>query len=379
MPNLNDRFDRRVLVLSTREVDRRIWNASAYEFEDTIAAVEGTAIVSPRLVGAEQGPAEKRVLGVLERHAYLSVKRTARPSPLELSGRYDLCFVRVMSPDDFDSFANLELARERSRRMVCWVEELWLRRLQYRKELRALALFDHVFVGHSSTVTPLQEIIGRPCHHLAPAVDALRFCPYPEAVPRPIDLYMMGRRTAELHRTLLAHAAKHPRFWYLYDSAKLTDFTEDGAQHRELVAGLIRRTRYFVVNRAKMNAPDQTEGQQEFGPRYFEGAAGGAILVGDAPTSGPFPSFFDWPDCMFHVSSDSSELLELIAELDADPARTERARRANVVNVLRRHDWVKRWQLILDTVDLPAAPGSVARMAELEKRAALIESASPVS
>jgi hypothetical protein len=40
---------------------------------------------------------------------------------------------------------------------------------------------------------------------------------------------------------------------------------------------------------------------------------------------------------------------------------------------------VKRWQLILDTVDLPAAPGSVARMAELEKRAALIESAPPVS
>jgi hypothetical protein len=316
---------------------------------------------------------EERVLGSLERHAGIALSRVGRHSRIEVSGRYDLCFVRAMTPDELAGFRGLSELRRQCSKMVCWIEEVWLRLLQYRKSLRLLETFDHVFVGHSGSAEPLAAIIDRPCRYLAPAVDALRFCPFPNPPPRPIDVYMMGRRSSETHRSLLGHAATRPNFWYLYDSAKPTHFVEGAAQHRELVANLIRRTRYFVVNRAKMNAPDQTEGQQEFGPRYFEGAAAGAILIGDTPDSGPFGSYFDWPDAVIREPFGSTRLVELINELDSQPERIERARRANVTNVLRRHDWMHRWQEILKAVSLPPTAVMQERRDELERRAAAAE------
>jgi hypothetical protein len=365
---------RRTLVLSLRGVSHGVQNASAYEFEDTVAELEGAEIVSAGVLGAPSA-LEERVLGSIERHAGIALKRVARHAKIEAKGRYDLCFVRAMGPSELTSFPGLVELKRQCGKMVCWIEELWIRLLQYTKTLHLLDPFDHVFVGHASSAEPLSSIIDRPCHYLSPGVDALRFCPYPNPPARSIDVYMMGRRAAETHRRLLEHSRAHPNFFYLYDSAKLANFVEGAAQHRELVANLIRRTRYFVVNRAKMNAPDQTEGQQEFGPRYFEGAAGGAILIGDTPDSGPFGEFFDWPDAVFREPFGSSRLVELVTELDAQPERIERARRANVTNVLRRHDWMYRWQEILRALNLPPTPAMTKRKEELEQRAAAVEKA----
>jgi hypothetical protein len=165
------------------------------------------------------------------------------------------------------------------------------------------------------------------------------------------------------------HARRELHFFYLYDSARAREFVEGSAQHRQLFANLIRRCRYFLVSQAKTNEPGDVQGQQEHGPRFFEGAAAGAVLVGNAPDRGPFLEQFDWTDALIREPADSKNIPEVIAELDADAERVERARRANVINALRRHDWVYRWQQVLDVVGLPATEAVLARREALEAKA----------
>ena len=56
----------------------------------------------------------------------------------------------------------------------------------------------------------------------------------------------------------------------------------DYRQHRELFANMAKRSRYFLVSPAKIDRTDETRGQVEIGHRYFEGAAAGAVMIGQA-------------------------------------------------------------------------------------------------
>ena len=42
-----------------------------------------------------------------------------------------------------------------------------------------------------------------------------------------------------------------------------------------------------------------------------------------------------------------------------------RARTLNIINALRRHDWVYRWQVVLDAAGLPHPHGVTERIARL--------------
>lgn len=366
----------RLLLPSRRALDPMVWSASAYEFEDTIAALEATEPLILDLVQPRPLPLERRIVRRLRSSAGVNVVRESRCSRVEINDQHDLFFVRVMTPNELQFLDNIKGWRDRCGKAVCWVEELWISLLKHQRMLQSLRQFDHVFLGHAETAARLEPLIDRPCSYLPWGVDALRFCPYPNPPERCIDVYAMGRRSAATHESLIEHARRELHFFYLYDSARAREFVEGPAQHRELFANLIRRCRYFLVSRAKTNEPGQVQGQQEFGPRFFEGAAAGAVLVGDAPDRGPFLEQFDWPDALIREPADSKKIPDLIAELDADPVRLDKVRRANVSNVLRRHDWVYRWQQVLDVVGLPATEALRARREALEVRAKALESSS---
>lgn len=368
---------RRTLIISRRLVEPHVSSASAYEFEDVVAEVENADLLSVALVDTRAERAVAKLSEHLQRVAGLSMTLNKAQQRTALDTDYDLLFVRVMEPGDLAVLDAVPEARKRCRVAVCWVEELWVPWLEYEKLLRPLAQFDHVFVAHAATVERLGAKIRRPCSYLPPGVDALRFFPGSNPPPRSIAVYAMGRRLPRMHAALLERARKATDFLYLCDTARVRELVDGHAQHREQLARLIARTRYFVVNRAKVNAPDTIQGQQEFGPRFFEGAAGGAILIGDAPEHGPFLSYFDWPDAMCRLPYDSPDVCNLIDSLEAQPERVEAARRENLVNTLRRHDWLYRWQLVLDTLALAPGPAATARRAELERRASAIGAAGP--
>jgi hypothetical protein len=66
---------------------------------------------------------------------------------------------------------------------------------------------------------------------------------------------------------------------------------------------------------------------------------------------------------------DSSDIDNIIKELDRDPERQDRIRRTGVTQALLRHDWVYRWEAILQAAGLEPMQGARERKNRLKRLA----------
>src|SRR4029079_5540706 len=94
--------------------------------------------------------------------------------------------------------------------------------------------------------------------------------------------------------------------------------------HRLWLSICLRRSRYYVANRARVNEPESARGNEEVSGRFYEGLAAGAVLVGEPPRSDEFRLAFDWPDAVIHLPFDSPDVGDVLARLDSDLARMDR-------------------------------------------------------
>jgi hypothetical protein len=235
--------------------------------------------------------------------------------------------------------------------------------------------FDHVVVGFAGSVDAVSEMIGRRCHFVPPAVDAVRFSPFPDPPSRVVDIYSIGRRNENIHQELLNAAAKH-RLFYLHDTLEAgMSNMKDHRQHRDLFAAIAKRSCTFMVAAAKVDRLDETKGQIEVPNRYYEGAAAGAVLVGQRPACEYFPRMFDWPDAVIEAQPDGSDAADVILDLLSQPDRSRAISRRNAAEALRRHDWVYRWQEIFQIAGIAPTPHMQARQQYLHDLAALAERA----
>ena len=242
--------------------------------------------------------------------------------------------------------------------------------VKHRHFLRILAKFDVVMLYYSQTVKPLSEQIGRRCVFLPPGVDAILFCPYPNPPKRVIDVCSMGRRSEITHQRLL-RMARESGLFYLHDSIGGGQAI-NSKEHRALFANVAKRSRYFIVNPGKIDEPDKRGNQIEISNRYFEGAASGAIMVGERPKNEEFERLFDWPEAVTQLPYNSCDIDMVIKDLDGDPERQDRIRRTSVVQALMRHDWVYRWEAVLKTVGLEPMQGVLERKERLRKLAEVV-------
>ena len=114
----------------------------------------------------------------------------------------------------------------------------------------------------------------------------------------------------------------------------------------------------------------------EISGRFFEGAASGAIMIGDPPASGKYLTLFDWPDAVVKAPFDAPSIGDVIGELEADPERCARIRRDNMENALLRHDYAYRLRTILKDAGIAPPPGLLAREARLRELADLVRAGS---
>lgn len=362
--------DARIAVASLRGAMREIWRALPFEFEDTIAAVDAVDLVGPSRVATIDSSAH-RAHRLWER---LTHRRpyAAGSRPLPTTGRtYDMLFVPVGDFDELFLFPQLRPWMESSRIRVAWLVEVWAKSIPMNSgALRLLREFDMVAVGCENSVEPLQKALGKPCFYLPAAVDAIRGMPDGPAAPRHIDVWQMGRRSNTTHKALL-QLADQRRWFYQYDTTWAQQ-TADPVQHRSLLANMIKRTRFFIANRAKVDAPDQTGGQQEVGFRFFEGAAGGTIMMGEIPDTPAFQQLFGWEDAVIPLPFGSDNIGAVIDELLASPERMAAIQARNVREALLRHDWAYRWHQLLNQVGLPPMAALLAREKRLAELAASI-------
>lgn len=361
----------RVLLISQRGASDQVANAPIYEFEDLIDGVDAVDLLAPDASVIQPGRLYKlaRRCGARRRLARRLALRPAGTSPAR---DYDLLLAV------FDQYRQVAAAhrianwRRRCDKAICFLVEVWPKDLQEDNSILELFdVFDHVFVGMNHCPELLAKLTGRPCSTLPLGVDALRLAPRP-ATPRCIDLCYIGRRSAVTHRQLLALAEKDHLFYH-YDTVKGPLHVYDHREHRALFANVVSRSRYFIANYSKIDRPDLIGGVQEIGSRFFEGAAGGTVMLGQPPAIDAFERLFPWPDAIVEVPFDAPDIADRIRELDADPERTARIRTANVANALRRHDWLHRYEQMLDVVGLEATPAMADRRAHLEALADAFE------
>lgn len=365
--------DARVLVFSLRNLIRHPSRCSNYELEDVIARLDRVDVVAPTARCGAAIPLQRVLWGRFGRRLPLlgELRRALGRAPIERD--YDLMFVSCQNPWDLMHLGPLAPWRERCRKVVVYVDEIWAHTIPRRPgEMAMLSQFDHIFCGQELSTPPLAAATGQPVSYLPVGVDMLRFCPWPDPPARTIDVFNMGRRSPVTHAALKV-LARERKLFYLYDTLDGRSGVYDPRDHRDQLANFIKRSRYFVTNVAKITAPEETGGQQEVGFRFYEGAAGGAVLLGEAPSCPSFEANFGWEDAVVPMSYGTADPAAVIDALDADPERVEAIRRRNVANSLRRHDLVYRWERILDAVGLQPTPRVAERRERLSQLAAEVD------
>jgi hypothetical protein len=365
----------RVLLLSQRRVSVLVAYCLAYEFEDIFAAV-----TAAQRIDATDLPALRfcRRAYKLARLASGSpgLARRLAPYPggkMVLQHDFELFFPVFNHVYELYSLVMIRNWRERCHKAACFIIEVWSDLIpEYLLEL--LSTFDHVFLGHPHCLKDVARITGRPCTYLPLAVDVPRFTPASLNQPRPIDVCNIGRRSPATHRALLEEAERLQSFYY-YDTVarsgtdlKQRTFGVDSPhEHRGMLASILKRSRYYVANRAYVNQPELTAGRDEISARFYEGAAAGTVMIGEAPSTDEFKRQFDWPDALIHVPFDSPDIGHILAGLNAQPDRLRAVRHNNVRAAALRHDWLYRIRMVFDVLGVAPTEEMQARAQRLQQ------------
>ena len=360
----------RILLVSVRGFRFQAANCCIYELEDLLSDLESAQVYKP-IPNREYNLACKVHRGVkfIGGSDDFAARVAPFPEDLVLDREYDLLFAVLDNPFQFHLLESIAGWREKCRHTACFITEMWQPDLKLARLFREpWSIFDRVFLGVTQCVAGLNQLIEPPVSYIPPAVDTLRFSPYPNPPKRSIDVSYVGRRSPDIHNALVKRAARD-NFFYYHDTLRGKLEIGNPREHRILLANLFKRSRYNITNYAKFNSTEETGGTQEIGYRFFEGAAAGTVMVGTPPAGEAFPRYFDWEDPIIKVDLSGTDVVEAIAELDTQPERLERISRRNVANCLLKHDWSYRWQDILATFDLKPSERMVERHRYLQKLA----------
>ncbi len=375
-----------VLLMSMRRRSNLVGYGACYEFEDVIAQVTGADRFEVGTANALEMPRRAfKAARYLTGSRALAWRLAQKPHHLQLDRQYELFFPVFTHAHELFALAAIPDWRRHCRVAACYIAEVWLHILP-RYLLELLGDFDHVFVGVRSPIDAVTRIAGRPCTYLPPAASVLDFSPLPDFPRRVIDVCSVGRRSAPTHQALIELARQRQIFYY-YDTVaasgvdlkQRTFRVHDAAEHRLLLANLLKRSRYYIANRALVNDPGFTRGREEISSRFFEGAASGTVMIGEPPASDEFKRQFDWEDAIVRLPFDSTEIGALIAQLDQDPDRLATIRRTNFCNAARRHDWLHRLRVVYETCGIAPTAGMGERQRQLDSVAAQASAAWPAS
>ena len=355
----------RVALFSLRNVySERHFTSGLFEFEDNVCKLDTVDLIAPwRTDWFVPGNRTSVFLGnKLRWPTSLGIASS------DLHKDYDLFVAVCHHPDDVLKVTAVRGWKQRARETICLLVELWPHDIAlYNGSMEMLKEFDHVVLNNSTSVELLSHRLGRECSYMPPAVDVELFCPLPDPPIRIVDFYSIGRRSPTTHSALM-DLARQRDFFYIYDSLSGYDVF-NSKDHRFLYANIAGRSRYFLVNPGKIDMAPQAGYPSEFGPRFFEGAAAGCVLVGEPSTNDAFRTIFTWPDAVVNLKYGSANIAEVLAEINDDADRELQIRRNNMKHMLLAHDWVHRWEHLLEMTDLSPTAEVAERKRLLEQRA----------
>lgn len=297
----------RVLLFSQRHLHPALYRCPHREFEDVISEVDGVDLVAPQV--ARPYNWRYRIAKRIAYHSPVSLNPGVPKTKIEK--KYDLLFTICGTPSDLLFLDAIENWQEVAKTSVCLMDELWVKSLPaYKWFLKILAKFDFIVLYYSQSVDAVRAATGTGVSFLPPGIDSLRFCPYPDLPARAVDVYSIGRRSEATHQKLLKMVMEDGIF-YVHDTIA-GEYAINSVEHRMLFANTVKRSKYFIVNPALIDRTNVRGDQNEIGNRYFEGAAAGAVMIGEIPTNPEFKNLFDWPDAVLRLPYGSAEIDGLI-------------------------------------------------------------------
>lgn len=370
-------MNRSVLLASHYNVWREPFNSQSQGFLSVIADVEPAVVLAPEgasyLAGHAVRPSMRYLLAETHHRVFSQLRiKLGRPGlsnmvETEINSNYDLFFFACQFPHELAALARFKNWRKRSGFAAAYILETWSSSLAHAaSNLRLLNQFDHVFVLNEQSIPELRKYVDVPITFLAPATDGVLATPMPVPPQRTIEVYSYGRRSPAVHQELLQISRASRDVFYVYDSIN-GGKVKDWLDHRLLNASNMSRSKFFVAFNPRdvgAGARGAFRDEEALSTRYFEGAAGGAVMLGSKPASAGFDQYFDWPDALIPLSPQGG-IRELLADLASQEDRLRTASHRNVVESLRRHDWSHRWAQILKTVGMEPLPALHERQAAL--------------
>lgn len=337
----------KLLILSQRRLNFKVSRCVPYEFEETVAKLEGSEIIS--LLPQNFFQIKNRISNRLARNTKILFKPGITASLT--NNNYEIILVVCQLTRDLPSIYATGLLKNNSKKKICWLEEIWTKDIKHLVgHLHILKMFDYVITSCKDSVETLEKYIGKKIYYLPPGVDSIKFSPYPNYPERSIDLLAIGRKSKNTHNDLLKNI-DGKNFFYIYDTLVAKTEFSLLSQHRRLIAEMSKRSCFFLANKAKINRDDETAQQEEIGYRFFEGISSGAILVGDYPKNQEFSKNFDWDNSVIQFNKDDINLFEFLHKLSKEKDLLTNIRINNMINALQRHDWLYRWKTIKKIID----------------------------
>jgi len=289
----------------------------------------------------------------------------------------DLFFAAPAVSSDLLALSTLHDWRKRSKVAVCYLQELWIS--EFDRQLAGVAdilrQFDHVFVGLYHTAEALSRKLGIKVEYMPLGIDAEMWNPYiGTPKPRDIDVCAIGNMDPGTHEALWNWAEDTGRY-YSFTTTGGARLSVSHRIHRQNLAQTLKRSKFFFTFMAKRVVTSQRSAQEEFGPRYYEGAGAGAIQIGDAVKTNPaYLEHMDWEGAVIEVPYASADMPALLEDIEKNADWLEEVRRRNVANCLTRHDHLNRWDMVMKAAGFEATPTAEARRARLQEQAANLES-----
>ena len=356
-------MNKRICVFSQRNLGHIVSRSLAYEFEDIICKLDNVDMIAPKLYYDSDSfdfyNFGKSISNWIARKTNVkSINPGIRKSVI--NNKYELFIAFFQFPNDISSINSILKWRDNSKIAICWLDDIWLTDVKkYTNSLKMLSRFDIILTNYYYSIPTIKNIVGRPCVFMAPGVDMKRFCSYPNPPVRNIDVYSMGHRSPIMHKEFL-ELSERGEIFYIYDTIKKLE-TLNPSEHRNLVANIAKRSKYFITYLPKQKFEKNAIQQMEFGYRYFEGAGAGTVMIGEAPDCDLFKQYFDWDDAVINIPYDTTNAINILAELDKDKIRIQFIRKINTIQSLLRNDWVYRWEDILKLVGMKATPSVAER------------------
>lgn len=351
---------RKCLVVSTFNLERMPWSGVLWEFANVISQIEDTEVVAPENRFRQDNnpdampPLRKRIIPKIRG------LRLPRMEPVNVERDYDLAFYVCQFSQQLAEMSQIRNWRSRAKKSAVFILEGWPAKFKlHARTLAALDQFDHVFVLNGSSIPDLARYTSTPISQLSTATDLLVTTPITDNVPRVVDICCIGRNDPAAHAKLLDYCRERGLFYH-YDVWRNLHVKDGWDAVRRFNADLIRRSRYYIVWDPAHGAASRpgADGSQVLSTRYFEGAAGGAVLLGSRPDCPEYHAAFDWSEAVIPLGDDPGSVISM---LDSDPQRVERIKANNIRQSLLRHDWAHRWRQVLETLDLEPTPQHLAR------------------